>query len=475
MLIRRWFLAALLSLSLAAPSLGQSAPRVGTLIKQMSSEQFVLRERASGALEALGVTALEPLRQASKSSDRETARRAGELVRHIEEQLLIAEILAPKKVRLQFADATVLTGLAELKRQSGYVVQVSGAVPGGTPRQDAFDSGATTFWQALDRFAARTNLSLPPSPAIAVSNVAVAAPLFVRGRGIRTMTSTVVAPEPEPIRLVAGPPARYVSYAGAVRVELRVAKESNSKEGARYRLILDAAAEPRLLGFTLIGAPTLQSVRDERGETRTLTEAGTKPLPQPGTTISLVAHRQHAFVLHLPEASPARLLKELSGILLARVALTDDALARVNVATLERALGKNGGAMQVNIFEKQANGDFRAQVVLENLGINPFAPNMILLNANAGIQGNVAVMGGVWGRAAPHALDAPDLLDEEGGKYQIGQVTQTSRLNNTQFTRTLTIVYRPRAGQSAPRQFVYHGSRTVLIPVSFLFRDVALD
>src|SRR3712207_2650797 len=76
------------ALALTAGLCGEEAGRVDALIGQIGSERYGERDRACAELERIGATALPALRQASKHDDLETARRATELVRRIEEKQL---------------------------------------------------------------------------------------------------------------------------------------------------------------------------------------------------------------------------------------------------------------------------------------------------------------------------------------------------------------------------------------------------
>lgn len=57
---------------------------IDRLIRQLGSDRFTERQKASKALEAVGEPALEALRKAAKDSDAEVRRRANELVHTIE-------------------------------------------------------------------------------------------------------------------------------------------------------------------------------------------------------------------------------------------------------------------------------------------------------------------------------------------------------------------------------------------------------
>src|SRR5262249_6676985 len=100
--------------------------RVGQLIKQLGSPKFAVRDRARKELEWMGPTALAALRKAAKSDDMETSRRAGELVKLMEDKITLDNQLSPKKVNLKLKDVTVMQAVEELSRQSGYPIQIDG-------------------------------------------------------------------------------------------------------------------------------------------------------------------------------------------------------------------------------------------------------------------------------------------------------------------------------------------------------------
>jgi hypothetical protein len=476
MIPRRWAVVLLLLLLAAPAGQGQQTakPRIEALIAQLGSDRFRQREQAMAELEAVGAPALPALRRAAKSRDTETARRAAELVRRLEEQLLAAQALAPKKIRLQLHDQPVLQAVSELARQSGYIINVNGDRTAVLERKVSLDGRELTFWEALDQLGVRGGVALTRAPRpVKEATPAVAVP-GVPGRVVlrNTITRTTnPPPTAEPINLLPGKPAQHVSYAGAARVELHLERQPHVKgEAPVYQLFLEAAAEPRLQSFTLLGTASLKRAIDEQGRTLPVTE-DTLFAVTPGTS------RRQVVLSLRPELS-ARTIKELSGSLPARVALPNEVLVSINLAALQKAGGrwtaqsKDGGALHVNSFEQLGNGDYRVQVVLENLGPNP--GNNLFVNGNVAIQGNIVVMGNAWNSTAAAGL--PELLDGQGRKYQIVQVpSQGARLNNNQFSRQYTIVYRAQNGWGAPSQLVVYGSQSVTIPIPFSFRDVALD
>src|SRR5262249_34699079 len=75
--------------------------RIGKLVKDLGSKKSTIRDRAKRELDALGIKALEALRQAARSADLETSRRASTLLKKLEEKKALDDLLAPKKVRLK--------------------------------------------------------------------------------------------------------------------------------------------------------------------------------------------------------------------------------------------------------------------------------------------------------------------------------------------------------------------------------------
>src|SRR5437667_112635 len=100
--------------------------RIESLVKQLGAQLFRDREAAEKELEAIGAPVVDYLRRTMKDAEPEVSRRAAEIIRRLDEKAVTANILAPKKVKLSLKDVTVLEAVAELRRQSGYVVQVEG-------------------------------------------------------------------------------------------------------------------------------------------------------------------------------------------------------------------------------------------------------------------------------------------------------------------------------------------------------------
>lgn len=309
----------------------ETSPPVETLVRQLGSEKYRERDRATTALEKLGAPALKELRKASKSADRETARRAEELVRRIEERVLAEQILAPKKLRLKVSGVSVAEAVAELSKASGYPVQLRGDFAGRTV---TLDTGETTFWEALDQLCGKAGLVLAPTasgaypigvnpygpinivpalpalppvppirririappprapivPKLQLQNKARGAALAqVGGFGSSPYPQAPVPPgSPGQIILTPGDHAKQrVSHAGAVRVTVRPAL--TLPPGAQPRtsdvlLLLEITPEPRLQaqGIHLVGEPSLSRAIDDQGQELNIALAPQPTIPQPG-------------------------------------------------------------------------------------------------------------------------------------------------------------------------------------------------
>jgi hypothetical protein len=133
--------------------------RITKLVRDLGSKKFAIRDRAKRELETLGMEALEALRQAARSADLETSRRAGAILKKLEEKIERDNLLAPKKIRLNVKDAPVLDAVAELSRQSGYNIQILGDRAALATRKVTLDTGDTTFWQAFDQLCQKGGLA----------------------------------------------------------------------------------------------------------------------------------------------------------------------------------------------------------------------------------------------------------------------------------------------------------------------------
>jgi hypothetical protein len=161
----RYLLAALivvgLALRIALPGSAGEAPskvQIDRLIDQLGSGDFSEREKASKDLAAVGVPALDALRKAAKSEDAEVRKRVEEILPKIERQAESARVLAPKRVRLVCKEMPLPDAVADLRKQSGYTIELQDPDGKLKERKITLDTGDTTFWHALGLFCAKAQV-----------------------------------------------------------------------------------------------------------------------------------------------------------------------------------------------------------------------------------------------------------------------------------------------------------------------------
>ncbi len=123
---------------------------VARLIAQLGHDDFAQREAAQSALDALGPVALERLRAARRARNPEIAQRAGILATRIEWRAANEKTLAPTLVSLTAEDAILDAVLADLSKQSGYMVVLGGPTADTmSQKKVTVKTGSVPFWKAV--------------------------------------------------------------------------------------------------------------------------------------------------------------------------------------------------------------------------------------------------------------------------------------------------------------------------------------
>jgi hypothetical protein len=472
--------AALLRAEERVPSAG-TPQRVDALVRQLGDARFAVREKAQRELEAIGSDALESLRKAARSEDQETSRRASEAVQKIDAALLSTRLLAPKTVKLNLKDMPILSAVAELQRQSGYVIYVP---PGSRTtlarRRVALATGNVCFWEAFDALCLKGRLEEEAlnSPATTVSvglQGGQKSPIVVT-EGDRTATPTC--------------------YAGAVRIRVLPATEGNTRNRSwaadETLIFLEVAAEPRLRRFMLSPGLSLRQARDDQGQTLALvsddirTEVGV-PADAGGKQV-LIARLKLG-------RKPARALKALDGAITARALTPPEPVVEVeNIlkAAGQTVKGKRGGSLEVVAVERNEPGTIQVQVRMTNLATdNPLA-NLFPMGVGGRaarvqqvvIQGQkVQIQMGGPGRGMRRRVEGgdfdsplPSLVDARGAALPLAQVAQRQLQSTTAgLVEDATLVFRPLPGQGDPVRLVLHGQHLATVPIAFHLTDVPLQ
>jgi hypothetical protein len=458
----------------------------------------VQREQSRKELEAIGTPALEPLRRMNKTADVEVNRRIAELIRRLEEQLLTRQILAPKEVHLKWNGVGVQQAIAELASLSGYPIQFQGDATKFADKKITLDTGKLAFWEALDRVCEQAGLMERIDLAVRVTTDD---PIVLRGKKggiLRIQQFPPPAPAPPgPIVLVhRGNEKSMVSYAGAVKTQLRISREPSGKE---INLLFVVSAEPRMLNNTLLGQPIIDKAFDDQSRNLQIVpdvpKADTnhvdelQQLAAQGlitTDFGLhVSSRRSAQIRVKDGEQTAKQLKELAGKLTLQLDRQNETLVKIDKvleAAGKSADSPNGGTMKVRAVKKFASGDIELQVTLDNLTPNPFGDNVIINGGNIIIRGNLNVQGMVIGPGGVRinggsgsSNDLPDLIDAKGQKYKATKVIGDSfNFVNGSSSRTVTIYFQPNPGQAEPHELVLFGTRTHTIALPFRFENLPL-
>jgi len=447
------------------------AKRVQELIRQLGSDEFATREKAASELERIGVPALEQLQKAAKSEDLEIRRTAEELVAKIQARNLAVTMLAPRKVSLDLKDISVTEAVVRLARQSGYAIQLA---PGPVDQKITLQVRDVPFWEALSQLCQKAGLT---------ENRA----------GAETNKGAYIQ-----LRWGKGSELAAGSF-GSVRLCLLPRNQAQvsvpaGKDGEAV-LILDAIAEPRLRGFGMVGIVRVARALDDQGQTLQVTAATeTAPAEAGGNqgVINFIGgprlmpeaetpQGQRQVALRVARGDkPARLLRELSGVVTAQCYrdLEGDLLVIDNIlkAAGTTTKGKNGEVIEIQSITQQDSGEVRVQALLRNLsGQGPQGAPGIRGNV-INIQGNANVMVGgvrIGGEIDPVRL--PRLLDSQGQPYQLAENSaQGVQIGPAGVARQVTLVYRPGAGQKEPARMVLRGQQRVLFEVPFTLKNVPL-
>ena len=141
------------------------ARQIAPLIQQLGSNNFEEREQATKKLAEIGPAALEALRKAQNASDAEVQQRADDLVHRIEEQIRKAELrvetehlMASYKVHLVFKDTPLIQAVADFQKKVSFALTLENPAT-LAHRKVTLDTGAVSFWEALDKFCVAAGLA----------------------------------------------------------------------------------------------------------------------------------------------------------------------------------------------------------------------------------------------------------------------------------------------------------------------------
>jgi hypothetical protein len=359
------------------------AARVRALIEQLGSDTFTDRQQAFEALDALGESALDALRQATNHEDTEIRKRARDLVSRIEKRTENARLLRPTLVQLAYKDTPLREAMADFQRQSGVRLTLHDPDNQLKDRKLTLNTNKTTFWNALAQFCEAAELhegdanrAGMPAGAVARNLPARIAP--VPGVAV-PVGNTAVAVQPGEIVLLPGKSPK-VPTDDTTSARIRPADRKRfalPASDSTFGLVLEIALEPR---FRCQG---IQSIRIDSAiddKEQQLTQVPDAPangpvagrvvvLPAGGMALPAVARIggkfffppsangvQHFAAVQFHKAEKeSKSLKQLSGTVTAEILDTPTRVLEIKdvVNATGKSVKADGGSLEILSVEKK--------------------------------------------------------------------------------------------------------------------------
>lgn len=522
-LLAAWIVAgSMLRMALPCPA-GETPnkEKLGNLIEQLGSSNFGEREKASKELEAIGLPALEALRQAAKSDDAEVRKRAEALLPRIEMQAESIRVLAPKRVHLAYKDTPLGEAVADLQKQSGYSLRLHEPDDKLKQRKITLDTGETTFWHAVALFCDKAELK-----EASMEDLAQPAP---RGAGVPGPRRIFVPGMSGQLIFKAGKAAKApADERGAIRIRALAKTDLFGKvpEG-EILLPLEVTPEPRLQ------VQIYQSIRvdkavDDRGQelVQVIPQVqgaagigGNLVLAPPGVAAGMNAGQVPFIARHvigwggLSQQLPlqfkkggkdAKALKEVKGSITAR--LLAEPRPVIAADKLDKAAGKtfkgeDGGSIKIIGFASEAK---QTTIELEceppsYEKIAPVQPNMAAGVLRLGVAAQAVKVqpmpapppppvpngrGGAAVGGPPLLLDNMNGLsiqDDKGNTLPIDRRRSSVQMSLVQQgnggakrTVTYTLCCPHDKDKKKPAKVVYLGRKRATVEIPFALKDVPL-
>jgi hypothetical protein len=468
-----------------------SAGRVAALIAQLGSPQFDERQAATEALDALGLDALEPLRQARSSPDAEVRRRARQLVQQLERRLETARALEPTHLRLVYQDTPLTEAVADVARKTGLAIQFDGDPARLAERKVTLDTGDTTLWEALAEWCRTAGLvERDFRPGTTDPGYRYREDLRERRSiSLGGLLGEITARQESQLILKAGSPQpRPTCQAGALRVRALppdTLLPGHPRVDGETLLGLEVRLEPRLQLQSVLGLRIDRAVDDRDQALRQPSDAVAAPVGGAGTEVLIFWDGSSELPANLPSGAgqvpvrlrlsdrPSRHLKELHGTIALRVGTAPAPLVtvdRILKAGGQTVKGDEGSSLKV--VEVRSEDD--AQLTLQ-VEVTPPPRDLILDGMPARIV--LADRGGWRGpwMPVPPAVAAEQLtlLDARGHTIPLAD-SKSPKVAGSGKAWELTLAYRPDPVQAEPARLIYAGRRSRALEVSFTLKDVPL-
>jgi hypothetical protein len=457
---------------------------VARLIDRLGSARYSEREAACRTLEACGLAALAPCREACANPDPEIQRRAEELTARLENRLESSRLLLPSRVRLTYHNLPLTNALDDLRRKTGLAIDIldnhRARLAG---RKVTLDTGEVTLWEALDQFCRAAGV------VEAMPTVAQPAPTDVylsKGRFIVVDDGRLPTQPKQDVRLLLadGKPGDLPTCcSGAVRLQLLppdTQLPGQIKAEGETILALEVTPEPGLYWQQVVGLE-VQSAVDARGQKliQPVVYVGNgDPLAQAYNEIALwtangsnpyapaASQRRLPVRLKLP-ADPCATLRDLRGRVALKVQTPPETLLSVAAVfgTNPRSFPTRDGGTLTLAEAALEDSLLRLRVSVSSppadVDVNALGARIIRINR--GVRAGTPLAG-----EGPTEIK---LLNDKDQPLRFVKGDCQYESDGNVSTRHYTLCYQP-AGKAA--SLVLTGRRTVVVEVPFAFHDVPL-
>ncbi len=460
------------------------AARIDRLIDLLAGDRFADRDQAARELDEIGALALEALRRAAGSGPAEQRRRAQALIEKIEGRLHNARVLEPKRVHLVYQDTPLALALADFKKQSGYDLAL--ADPDGKlkDRKITLDTGAVTFWKALELFCRQAELVDSAAKLVSRSAGTSMGGISVAGGALQDLTQSRSAPSAPvgQILLTPGkPPTVPADSASAVRVRAFPKVDPKAAKG-ETQLTLELVPEPPARWQRTVSVRVAKAIDDQGHHLEQITPAPEAP-PKQGQPAIVPFPNQKGFAgsfkgrpsdpiptIRLKKGDKtAKTLREISGTVTAQILGKEQPL--ITVTNVLQSASKTiqcagGGSIKVIDVTKGENGEITIHCEVD------MPPGIPSINDLV----NAAVAGQLQGQLpGPSPVSqALSLLDDKREVIPRTRIqTQIARGPNGIVLHNI-LTFTPAKGQGEPATLVYAVRKSVTVEVPFALKDVPL-
>ena len=454
------------------------AEAVNRLVLQLGSARFAQREAAMRALEALGPAALPALRRAAQGQELEARLRAAKLARKIQRQLEARQCVAAKRVRLVYNNTPLRDAVVDFADRAACPLQFVGERGALEGRRITLDTGAVSFWEALDRFCRAAGLTERALVPEAVQSLRL---LPTDGVGRQLLVGPPLSRYPllsndrdERFYLVDGmAPTLPTSLARAVR--LRALPVVSAKVAGETGFLLEVTPEFKIPweGITRL---RITRALDDRGQELGQSNPWQLDLPDPDrgavwepATRVLLTPVRNARVLPVrlrAGNAPSRVLRNVQGSVSVRVQLREALLTVDDLlkAAGQTVKGEEGATLKVASVMRQEGGVIQLQVEWQP----PPLSEAVRLGQVVRRSGLVVFSGAR--QLSPSNVQVADRHGQLFAAVEVSALPQRPEDTATSYR----ITCRPQPGQTEATYLHYTGLRNTIIDLPFQLNDVPL-